>query len=788
MAVTIDFDADFDEQVAQARAQRVLLPEAFYRLPAEKRALAFAVSGLARLDQAQAVADALARNLADGGTFEDFRKWALQQDWSLPRHRLETIYRNAVQTAYMAGHWRRFEEVKDDLPYLMYDAINDSRTRPSHLAMDGVIRPVDDPIWKTHTPPLGHRCFLPGTRVRGNFRLGSKMRYSGPAVEFWTASGARLAVTANHPILTEYGFVAASHLSEGMDCLCYGSDIKPFSSAVGASVDDEQPPATVEDVFQALAADAFGLAKRSSFDLHGDAFFGDGDVHVAGANCHLMDGFITESAQRIDDFKLEFAGDRLAFSGLESLRHALSGRIRDAKLANDAFAVGSCDAKHAAYLGDRKSAVGVEPLHVRAQRVILGVGSAPGSAALTLDGIPVALHGSPLDALGLASASRLNSASTQEAADSGSADTVMSGKRLYAHAARVFIKQLVRVLRGPLTARHRLTASQLRSILRRAELEPALAQQTLEAAGGDAGLFAKLSCHFSGKVARDKIIGVRYFTFDGHVYDFETDQGWLLANGIVASNCRCTLRQLSAREAQRRGGVTQSIPAEAVPDEGWGGDPRDAWRGLDAALTGKLRQCNVVGAAFAKGERVAQPLWCMDGPVRDFALMQQAWIARQGQMPKPRALTLPGLDYRSPQDGYAAFMRHMGLEESGGWVKTASGDEVFVSDALFKGLNGEWKWFKRGRDAWALYVAEVILRPQEVWRLKRDSDETLYLLGRFTRGSAIIEAIAVFRRDGRGRWSEGVTAFVADDKSAEYLKDKRRWLMKQAASVRYLEV
>ncbi|MDW8337099.1 MAG: phage minor head protein [Tepidimonas sp.] len=158
MAVTIDFDADFDAQFAQARAQRVMLPNDFYRLPAEKRAQAFTVSGLARLDQVQAVADALAKFQDEGGTFEDFRKWAAQQDWKLPRHRLETIYRNAVQTAYMAGHWRRFEEVKDDLPYLIYDAINDSRTRPSHLAMDGVIRPVGDPIWRTWSPPCGFRC------------------------------------------------------------------------------------------------------------------------------------------------------------------------------------------------------------------------------------------------------------------------------------------------------------------------------------------------------------------------------------------------------------------------------------------------------------------------------------------------------------------------------------------------------------------------------------------------------------------------------------------------------
>lgn len=72
--------------------------------------------------------------------------------------RLETIFRNAIQSAYGAGHWRRFEETKDDQPYLMYDAVNDSRTRPSHRALDGIIRPVDDPFWLTHSPPLGHNC------------------------------------------------------------------------------------------------------------------------------------------------------------------------------------------------------------------------------------------------------------------------------------------------------------------------------------------------------------------------------------------------------------------------------------------------------------------------------------------------------------------------------------------------------------------------------------------------------------------------------------------------------
>lgn len=37
-------------------------------------------------------------------------------------------------------------------------AVNDSRTRPAHRALDGIIRPVDDPFWRTHSPPAGHNC------------------------------------------------------------------------------------------------------------------------------------------------------------------------------------------------------------------------------------------------------------------------------------------------------------------------------------------------------------------------------------------------------------------------------------------------------------------------------------------------------------------------------------------------------------------------------------------------------------------------------------------------------
>jgi len=157
--LSISFDLPFDEAIAAARARGVLLPDAYYNeLRVEARRKAFTVSGLASIDQIQAVKDRLERIIAEGGTLADFQKWAESADLGLQPAHLETVFRNTVQGAYNAGQWRSFEANKAFRPFLMYDAINDDRTRPNHLANDGVIRPVDDPYWDTHSPLMGHRC------------------------------------------------------------------------------------------------------------------------------------------------------------------------------------------------------------------------------------------------------------------------------------------------------------------------------------------------------------------------------------------------------------------------------------------------------------------------------------------------------------------------------------------------------------------------------------------------------------------------------------------------------
>jgi len=156
----IGFNVPFSEAIKAAQQRKVVLPETYYgELQGLARQQAFSISSLASLDQLTIVRDSLAAKLQSGQTFRQWQKDITESGTlDLPRHRLDNIFRTNIQSNYNRGRWERFVEGKDTRPYLMYDAINDSRVRPSHLAMDGIIRTVDDPFWNTHAPLNGYRC------------------------------------------------------------------------------------------------------------------------------------------------------------------------------------------------------------------------------------------------------------------------------------------------------------------------------------------------------------------------------------------------------------------------------------------------------------------------------------------------------------------------------------------------------------------------------------------------------------------------------------------------------
>lgn len=151
----------FREAVEFAKQRRVALPTEYYgELQGQKRDAAFSIAGVAQRDQLQGVLDSMTKVLGEGMSFADWKNMVKGGEigLDLPDYRLNNIFRTNMQVSYNHGHYVQQQKFKATRPYLMYDAVNDSRVRPSHLSYDNVIRPVDDAFWFEHYPPNGYQC------------------------------------------------------------------------------------------------------------------------------------------------------------------------------------------------------------------------------------------------------------------------------------------------------------------------------------------------------------------------------------------------------------------------------------------------------------------------------------------------------------------------------------------------------------------------------------------------------------------------------------------------------
>jgi SPP1 gp7 family putative phage head morphogenesis protein len=147
---------------------------------AEEHRTAFTVAKMMDMDLLQDMQDGIRQAIKQGWTYE---QWAdriiphLQANGWWGRQavldpltgktvvaelgsarRLQIIFRTNMQMAYSVGRWEQIMRQAEDAPYLMYDAVDDFRTRPKHRAWDNTILPISHVFWQTHAPPNGFNC------------------------------------------------------------------------------------------------------------------------------------------------------------------------------------------------------------------------------------------------------------------------------------------------------------------------------------------------------------------------------------------------------------------------------------------------------------------------------------------------------------------------------------------------------------------------------------------------------------------------------------------------------
>lgn len=533
--------------------------------------------------------------------------------------RLETIFRTNMQTAYAAGAWQEIVAQKDEAPLLMYDAVDDFRTRPLHASWDRKVVAVDSPWWQTHYPPNGYNSVVPDQRVRGNALLGLKAWYAGDVVEVVGASGGRFTVTAQHPVLTTRGWVDAKALQEGDELVAYRGEVG--GGAVSADQHENDEPPTIEQVFDALALCARATVPRAALHLNGDAVHFEGDVEVVGADRELVGSLQAAALEFVAKVDLLHSREAAAFSA----------RLR--------------------------TLVALAVTHVAVARGDRCLESEPGQAVRAV-----------LEQLG---SHRVRFDPVRSEVTSDVLSTLAQALPDFTQAHPLFV-EAENFLRDWFSDLGSLAPTQpiadKARALRVGALDPRLADDPVGGFGVNADAAGDILHRHAGAVQIDRVAALRISHYEGHVYDLQTTSGTMVLHGglsapqYVVSNCRCGVIQLSHAEAQAMG-LKETIDP---PDDGtytWSnprtGEKVEIPNGLDPGFahnSGKLLQMKNqlaklaqekaqalapdMAAAAQKALADAEAKKVIDGLTAKAAREQQKVAAAQGKAALTRAKAL----------------------------------------------------------------------------------------------------------------------------------------------------
>ena len=103
-------------------------------------------------------------------------------------------FRTNLGTATTAGQFRQVQDpvIRAITPAFRFDAVGDVDTRPNHMAADGRVYRVNNPVWSRIAPPLGYNCRCRLTlQTTAQLQRAGRINGSGEVIESSVSSQAR---------------------------------------------------------------------------------------------------------------------------------------------------------------------------------------------------------------------------------------------------------------------------------------------------------------------------------------------------------------------------------------------------------------------------------------------------------------------------------------------------------------------------------------------------------------------------------------------------------------------
>ena len=302
--------------------------------------------------------------------------------------------------------------------------------------------------------------------------------FDGDMLTVRTAGGRQFAITPNHPVLTDHGWIAAGELRESHNLIC--GQLRDGLGGRDPNVYDE--PTRIGEVFDALA-DVFGTERvvGVAMDFHGDGR--QGQVDVVRTRRKLRYRIEAALNQHVAQFPLAF------------------GNVRSV---------------HGA--GLHRSALGLGPLALAA----LGVMGGARQRLAFVGG-----HALHPKYVGFAAATNTDAMRDQHIANRFARAAERTGQGEFAFSRFV--------------APHDFSGGKVQVARRRLmpERNVPLSQTVTNGSVIDAKLSGQFRDTLAGEVERDQIVSIERNAFHGYVYNLETSTNWYVASGAIIHNCRC---------------------------------------------------------------------------------------------------------------------------------------------------------------------------------------------------------------------------------------------------------